>query len=352
MAFRFIHTADWHLGQQFHGFERSAEHALFLDWLLTTLTERQPDALLVSGDIFDTIHPPATAQRRFYRFLADARVACPALQIILTAGNHDSGTRLEAPSDLLSSLDIQVVGTIPRRSNGTVDSSRLLVPLRSRKGAVEVIALAVPFLRPSDVPVVEGARDPYLDGIREFHRALVDEAIALRDASFPRAALVALGHCHLTGAEESRESERCLVIGGSEALGIDAYPKQLAYVALGHLHKPQSLDGGRIRYSGSPIPLSFSERRYQHRVLEVVVEEGALVSVTDIPVPRTVPLQRVPESGAVSLPEILTLLGQLPEATTVPPEDHPFIEVHVLDDGPDRRDGVRSTRPCARRRPA
>lgn len=335
MAFRFIHTADWHLGQQFHGFERSTEHGRFLDWLLATLTERLPDALLVSGDLFDTIHPPATAQRRFYKFLADARVACPALQIILTAGNHDSGTRLEAPSDLLASLGIQVVGTIPRGADGVVDVSRLLIPLRSRDGAVEAIALAVPFLRPSDVPVVEGARDPYLDGIREFHRGLVYKAVALRDARFPRAALIALGHCHLTGAEESRESERCLVIGGSEALGIDAYPKELAYVALGHLHKPQSLDGGRIRYSGSPIPLSFSERRYQHRVLEVQIEEGSVVSVTDVPVPRTVALQRVPESGAASVSEILALLGRLPEATTAPTEDHPFIEVHVRDDGPD-----------------
>jgi exonuclease SbcD len=335
MALRFFHTADWHLGQQFHGFDRDAEHTRFLDWLLAQLVERRPDALVVSGDIFDSISPPASAQRRYYQFLARARAACPALQIILTAGNHDSATRLEAPSDLLADLGIHVVGTIPRRPEGSADPTRLLIPLRSAAGTVEALVLAVPFLRPSDVPAVEGARDPYLEGIRELHRKLVAEAGAQRDAQFPGAALIALGHCHLTGAEESRESERCLVIGGSEALGTDAYPAELVYVALGHLHKPQSLDGGRIRYSGSPIPLSFSERRYVHRILEVAVADGQVTSVTDLPIPRTVSLQRIPESGALPLPEILPLLTQLPAASTASTTDHPFLEVQVLDDGPD-----------------
>jgi DNA repair protein SbcD/Mre11 len=335
MALRFFHTADWHLGQQFHGFDRDAEHSRFLDWLLAQLVERRPDALVVSGDIFDSISPPASAQRRYYQFLARARAACPALQIVLTAGNHDSATRLEAPSDLLTDLGIHVVGTIPRRPDGSVDPTRLLIPLRSAAGPVEALVLAVPFLRPSDVPAIDGARDPYLEGIREFHRRLVADATALRDAQFPGAALIALGHCHLTGAEESRESERCLVIGGSEALGTDAYPAELSYVALGHLHKPQSLDGGRIRYSGSPIPLSFSERRYVHRVLEVSVADGRLTAVTDLPIPRTVSLQRIPESGALPLPQILPLLAQLPAASTAPTADHPFLEVQILDDGPD-----------------
>lgn len=335
MALRFFHTADWHLGQQFHGFDRDAEHARFLDWLLAQLVERRPDALVVSGDIFDSISPPASAQRRYYQFLARARAAYPALQIVLTAGNHDSATRLEAPSDLLADLGIHVVGTIPRRPDGSVDPTRLLIPLRSAAGPVEALVLAVPFLRPSDVPAIDGARDPYLEGIREFHRRLVADATALRDAQFPGAALVALGHCHLTGAEESRESERCLVIGGSEALGTDAYPAELVYVALGHLHKPQSLDDGRIRYSGSPIPLSFSERRYVHRVLEVAVADGRLSAVTDLPIPRTVSLQRIPESGALPLPEILPQLAELPAASTAPTTDHPFLEVQILDDGPD-----------------
>jgi exonuclease SbcD len=335
MALRIFHTADWHLGQQFHGFDRDAEHARFLDWLLSQLVDRRPDALVVSGDIFDSISPPASAQRRFYQFLAQVRAACPILQIVLTAGNHDSASRLEAPSDLLAGLGIHVVGTIPRRADGTVDPARLLIPLKSASGKVEAIALAVPFLRPSDVPSVEGSRDPYLDGIREFHRRLVAEAGVLRDTQFPDAALIALGHCHLTGAEESRESERCLVIGGSEALGVDSYPKDLAYVALGHLHKPQSLDGGRIRYSGSPIPLSFSERRYTHRVLEVVIADARLQSVADLPIPRTISLQRIPESGALPLAGVLPMLAQLPAASTAPAADHPFLEVHILDDGPD-----------------
>ncbi len=335
MALRFIHTADWHLGQLFHGFDRDAEHAHFLDWLLRQLIERRTDVLVVAGDVFDSISPPARAQRRFYQFLAQARIACPALQVVLTAGNHDSASRLEAPSDLLAGLDIHVVGTVPRRADGTVDTARMLVPLRNPAGQVEALALAIPFLRPADVPAPADAADPYLDGLREFHRNVVAEAQAIRDERFPGAALVALGHCHLTGGEESRESERRLVIGGSEALGTDVFPPGLAYVALGHLHQPQEFDGGRIRYCGSPIPLSFSERRYGHRVVEVEVGEGQLRSVTGLPIPRLVTLQRLPESGALPLPEVLALLAQLPAVTVPPALDSPFLEIHVLDTGPD-----------------
>ena len=335
MALRFIHTADWHLGQLFHGFDRDAEHARFLDWLLRQLIERHADALIVAGDVFDSISPPARAQRQFYEFLARVRTACPALQVVITAGNHDSATRLEAPSDLLAGLHIHVVGTIPRRADGTVDTARMLIPLRGPAGHVEALALAIPFLRPADVPASEGAGDPYLDGIREFHRNVVAEAQALRDERFPGAALLALGHCHLTGAEESRESERRLVIGGSEALGVDVFPPGLAYVALGHLHQPQEFDGGRIRYCGSPIPLSFSERRYRHRVVEVEVGEGQLGSVTALTIPKLVTLQRLPETGALPLPGVLALLAQLPVAALPPALDSPFLEIHVLDTGPD-----------------
>ena len=175
---RLCHTADWHLGQVFHGYDRDHEHACFLAWLLETLTARRPDALLVAGDVFDTVNPSAVAQRRFYDFLARAHAALPSLQIVLIAGNHDAAARLEAPSSLLESLRITVVGTVPRDAAGEPEAGKFLVPLRDAAGKVQAIVLAVPFLRPSDVPVLPDAADPYLDGIRALYRRATDAALA------------------------------------------------------------------------------------------------------------------------------------------------------------------------------
>jgi len=332
---RLLHTADWHLGQTFHLYERDYEHAQFLAWLLTVISERKPDVLLLSGDVFDSVNPSASAQRRYYQFLHEARATLPTLQMVVIAGNHDAAARLEAPAELLEGLNIHVVGTVSRSEAGEITRSKFIVPLRNAAGEVCALALALPFLRPSDVPFLSGTADPYLDGIRELYRQVSVDAAQLRDSTYPGTALVALGHCHMQDAVESRDSERRIVIGGAEALSTDIFPPELTYVALGHLHKPQELDGGRVRYSGSPIPLSFSEKEYEHRVLEVVLEAGRLSSVTGVPVPRAVPLLRVPRGKAVGFIELLEQLADLPAQHELALELHPFLEVRVLDDGPD-----------------
>lgn len=101
---RILHTADWHLGQVFHGYDRDYEHARFLDWLLVKIQEIQPDVLLLAGDVFDSINPSAIAQKRFYGFLAQAHTLLPTMQMLITAGNHDSAARLESPSPLFKEL--------------------------------------------------------------------------------------------------------------------------------------------------------------------------------------------------------------------------------------------------------
>ena len=326
---RILHTADWHLGQSFHDYDRDYEHAQFLDWLLHTLAERRTDVLLIAGDVFDSVNPSATAQRRFYDFLARAHTTLPALQIVATAGNHDAGARLEAPAELLESLRITVVGTVSRDEAGAIQYPRFLVPLKAVNGEVAAIAIAVPFLRPADVPEVPEAADFYLDGIRELYRCATEHA----QREHPHATLIALGHCHMQDAAESRDSERRIVIGGAEALRTDIFPAHLAYVALGHLHRPQELDGGRIRYCGSPIPLSFSEKDYPHRVVEIVLD--GTVAATSVLVPKTAALQRLPANKAAPIAEVLQLLADAVFDSELPPEAHPFLEVRVLDDGPD-----------------
>lgn len=334
-AFRFIHTADWHLGQSFYGHERDFEHGRFLDWLRETLIAKKPHALLISGDVFDTVNPSATAQRRFYDFLARVHAASPDLQIVVTAGNHDAAARLEAPAELFRSLNISAIGTVARDSDGAIRYGKFLVPLKGSDGGIAAIAVAVPFLRPSDVPEVPDANDAYLDGMRALYNEAVAAACKLREAKYPGAVLIAMAHCHLQGAEESRDSERRLIIGGEEALGEDVFPAELAYVALGHLHRPQRFQGGRIQYSGSPIPLSFSEKDYSHRVVEVSVEPGKPAVCEGLQIPKSASLLRVPAKGAATLDEVLRLLRELPDEGTVPPDERPFVEVRVLEDGPD-----------------
>lgn len=331
---RLFHSADWHLGQSFHGFSREYEHGKFLSWLLGSLAEQRPDALLISGDIFDSVNPSAAAQRQFYNFLAAARQALPVLQIIFTAGNHDAAARLEAPSGLFESFGISAVGTISRDASGEIDYSKFLVPIRDHSGHVRAIAAAVPFLRPADVPIVEGAQDPYLDGIRHLYIQAADAAVALRESTHPGAVLVALGHCHMHGGTESRDSERRIVIGGAEALREDTFPELFSYVALGHLHRPQSLSEGRIHYSGSPIPLSFSEMHLRHQIVQIDIDETS-TTVTSIPIPLTALLLRLPAGQAAKIEDVLALLAAHPFDSRLPPEAHPFLEIRVLDDRPD-----------------
>jgi DNA repair protein SbcD/Mre11 len=330
-----FHTADWHLGQTFCGYDRDYEHRCFLDWLLAEIRSQRPDALIVAGDVFDSINPSAVAQKRFYNFLANAYGTLPGLQIVLTAGNHDAGARLEAPAGLLDSLNISVVGTVKQDDAGNIDPAKFLVPLKDDAGVVQAIAMAVPFLRPSDVPLVSNADDPYLDGVRELYRLTTEAAAEMRAELNPDAALIAMGHCHLHGGEESRDSERRLVIGGAEAIGPETFDPRIAYVALGHLHRAQQFDGGRIRYSGSPIPLSFAEADYRHQVIRLTFEKTRLASMTEIPIPLAVMLLRIPASGAAKIDDVVSQLEALSSDALLPLEQHPFLEVRVLEEGPD-----------------
>ena len=162
---RLLHTSDWHLGQALHSYDRAYEHQCFLDWLIETLVAERVDALLVAGDVFDTANPSSKAQKQLYRFLQQARRRAPALDIVVIAGNHDSPGRLEAPGPLLEDHGTTVIGHVLRGADGAIDIGRMVVPLHDSSGAVAAWCLAIPFLRPGDLPRVEGDTDPYLGGI-------------------------------------------------------------------------------------------------------------------------------------------------------------------------------------------
>ena len=170
---KIIHTADWHIGQTFFGYDRFQEHQYFLDWLTDQITTQQIDVLLISGDIFDVANPSAQAQRQFYRFLRRVTEQNPGLQIILIAGNHDSASRLETPIPLLEEMNIQIRGTVRKRADGTIDTEELIIELKDRSGKRQGWCLAVPYLRQGDYPAVESEGDPYQAGVKAMYDTLV-----------------------------------------------------------------------------------------------------------------------------------------------------------------------------------
>lgn len=330
---KILHTSDWHLGQSLRGFDRHYEHQCFLDWLLVQIQTEDIDVLLVSGDVFDNANPSSASQKQLYRFLQTARAAAPHLRIVLIAGNHDSPGRLEAPSPLLELFETRVVGQKRRDASGAIDLESLLVPLYDRHNALKAWCLAVPFLRPGDVPRIEADSDPYLSGVAELYRQTLELALAKRQ---PGQAVLALGHCHMAGGNVSRESERRIVIGGAELLSTGIFDERIAYAALGHLHLPQSVAGKEwVRYSGSPLPMSFAEIHYPHQIVRFELDGEQAKAIRSIAVPRAVELLRIPTQPA-PLNEVLEALHQLEFSEwNLPEEQWPYLEVRIRFDAPE-----------------
>lgn len=318
---KLIHTSDWHLGQTFHGQERHTEHRVFLDWLLDTLVARRPDALLIAGDVFDVVNPSLRAQELLYDFIVTAHERLPSLDIVMIAGNHDSGSRIELPAPLMQRLRAHARGRVHWRDDGRLDDEHLLIPLYDTHDEIGAWCLALPFLRPAEV--TGGDLTGYVDGICQVHQELIDAA---RQRRQPGQALVAMSHAHLQGASVSENSERPIVIGGEEALPSSLFPDDIAYVALGHLHRPQHVGEERIRYSGTPLPMDFSEAHYRHQIIEVTLEGERLASLESLPIPRAVELLRV---GPLVLEDALNQLEILSLDDTLPRERWPWLEVRL-----------------------
>lgn len=322
---KILHTADWHLGQLFYEYDRSFEHQQFLNWLLKTIATEEIEVLLVSGDVFDISNPAATSIRMFYSFLQQATRDNPHLQLVITAGNHDSASRLEAPKPLLESSNIHIIGTIEKNNDGSINYEKLILPLRNKSGEIQTWCLAVPFLRTGDYPVVANAENPYTEGVAALYR----EAFAFANQhKKAHETIIAMGHLHTQQAEisEMDKTER-LIMGGVECVAASAFDSEIKYVALGHIHKAQRIGGNNhIRYSGSPLPMSFSERHYKHQV--VVFElQSELAHLKTIEIPVTIPLLQIPSKPA-PLDEVLAQLHQLKEKNDDEPA--PYLEVQVL----------------------
>ncbi|GAB6261609.1 exonuclease SbcCD subunit D C-terminal domain-containing protein [Photobacterium sp. R1] len=329
---KILHTSDWHLGHQLHGYPREYEHQQFLNWLAETLEAEQVDALLVAGDIFDTANPPASAWRMLYRFLARLAKTLPDLNVVITGGNHDSPSKLDAPHELLKAFDLHLVGGISRDEQGQLEMDRLLVPLTDKNGHTAAWVLAVPFLRSSDLRTDDLSEndDRLIKGVEILYQQVTDAAKQRRE---PGQALIGMGHVYMASGQLSEMSERRVLGGNQHALPASIFPESLCYAALGHLHLAQRVaQTEHIRYSGSPLPLSMSERHYKHQVVLVELDGEKLAEIQPIPVPRVVEMLKVPAEPQ-PLKSVLAALKEL-DRDDSPREAQPFLEVPVLLDKP------------------
>ncbi|WP_199508755.1 MULTISPECIES: exonuclease SbcCD subunit D C-terminal domain-containing protein [unclassified Psychrobacter] len=269
-----LHTSDWHLGRRLYGQMRYEEFAAFLAWLQDTMHAQQVDILIVAGDVFDTMTPSNRAQALYYEFLAAvAKSTCQ--HIVIVAGNHDSPSFLDAPSQFLRALNVHVIGT------ACDDASDEVLVLDNANGQPTAIVAAVPYLRDRDVRgssagesmdtkdanVVKGIQTHY-DRVAAIAK---DKQAALLASNLNYVPIIATGHLFAAGGKTTEDDGvRELYVGNLGKVTADTFDDSFDYVALGHLHVPQRVGGcEHIRYSGSPIAMGFGEARQQKQVLLV-----------------------------------------------------------------------------------
>lgn len=257
---RILHTSDWHLGRSLYGRKRYEEFAAFLAWLEELLEKEHIDILLVAGDIFDTTTPSNRAQELYYHFLH--RVAESSCHyVVITAGNHDSPSFLNAPRDLLRHLQVYVVGSV-----GTSPAEEVLL-LKDPEGEPQLIVAAVPYLRDRDIRRVEPGESPadkdrkLVEGIKEHYALVGKRAQEVLDSLEHPVPAIVMGHLFAAGGYTMEgDGVRELYVGSLVHVGADVFPHQFDYAALGHLHTGQTVAGKKeYRYAGAPLPMGFGE---------------------------------------------------------------------------------------------
>ncbi len=273
-SMRILHTADWHIGHRLYEQPRIEEHRQFLDWLLAKIKEKEVDVLLVAGDIFDTALPSSGATDLYYQFLFRLYRETRA-HAVITAGNHDSPRHLAAPREFLRMGRTHVVGLAS-------EPEECVLALPSENPRVAIAA--VPYLSESELSHISFETEPdRAERYRSRLKAFYHQCIACMPSDLPK---ILMGHLFVHGGRVG-ESERNIQIGGATAMQVSDFPDDVAYVTLGHLHRPHAISGASypIRYAGSPLPLRFNEANYRKKVYLLDVATTSDVEVEDIEIP-------------------------------------------------------------------
>ncbi|MCD8413925.1 exonuclease SbcCD subunit D C-terminal domain-containing protein [Tenacibaculum dicentrarchi] len=277
---KILHTADWHLGHRLHEQSQLAEQTLFLNWIENYIINQKIDLLLISGDVFDTGSPSNQSLAMYYNFLVKLqKTSCK--NIIITGGNHDSPGTLNAPKELLNALSIKVVG----KATENIADEVFEININNEK----VLIGAVPYLRDGDIRRAV-AGESFDDLTDKYKKALINHyqeiAIECEKINISNAPVIAMGHLFATGGSVS-DSEQNIYVGTLGHIGAQDFPKYFDYVALGHLHRPQIVgENDKIRYSGSPNILSFSEINYDKKIIVLEVSANQITNIEDVIIPN------------------------------------------------------------------
>jgi exonuclease SbcD len=304
-SFKILHTSDWHLGCRLLNKDRDAEQEDMLSWLIKIVEEQKINLLIVAGDIFDTGAPANSARRLYYSFLRNLiRTGCE--HVVIVGGNHDSPSMLEAPKEILELLHIHVTGAAFADEDGSIDYSKEIVEIRDDKNELKAVLGSVPFLRDRDImkAIAGQSYDDRIttmrEGLKEHYNKIAELLKEYKD--IPR---IVTGHLFaektiLPGNALRQEGENDIHIGNLAQVDMSLFQDMFTYIALGHIHKSQALGNAEnVRYSGSLIPMSFSEREDKKTVTVIDFDQENIEGINLIEVPETRKIHRF--SGTVSL---------------------------------------------------
>lgn len=286
---KILHTSDWHLGHTLYNYDRTEEQMAMLQQMADIVREEKPDIFLLCGDVYHTPQPSAAVQTMFTNALVQIRDANPGMTIVITAGNHDSGSKHDIFRTPWKALRVYTVGGID------ASQKEELVVEVAGKGYV----IAVPYVNERNMP-------------RGFYQELLD---IVKEKNVDNLPVVMMAHTTVRGCDfAGHDNASEYTVGGIDSYGLDEMGTGYDYLALGHIHHGQFIHSGRhnVRYCGTPIPVSFDER-YMHSVSIVeIAEHGESPMVREMEINPHRPLVTLPTEGAATWEEAKALLQDFP----------------------------------------
>lgn len=287
---KILHTSDWHLGHTLYNYDRTEEQTHMLQQIEEIVRQQQPDVFILAGDVYHTSQPSAAVQTLFANTLVNIHEACKDMTIVITAGNHDSGSRHEIFRTPWQALNVYAIGNISRDNTY---SHIIEIP---GKGFI----IAIPYCNERNIP----------DG---FFSQLLDDVAQRNTQQLPvvMTAHTTVNGCDFTGHDHATD----YTVGGIDSIDISQLGEGYDYLALGHIHHEQFVHTGHhnVRYSGTPLAVSFDEN-YPHSVSMVeICHHGDKPRVTPIEITNLHPLVTLPATGAVAWNEALDKLKAFPD---------------------------------------
>jgi exonuclease SbcD len=286
---KILHTSDWHLGHTIYNYDRMEEQKAMLEQMVTLVAEHKPDVFLLCGDVYHTSQPSSSVQTMFTDAMVKIHNAHPDMKIIVTAGNHDSGTKHEIFRNPWMALNVHVIGTLNKINS---DEHIIEIP---HKGYI----IAIPYVNERNMP--EG-----------FFQELLEQVNKQNTENLPiiMTAHTTVSGCDFSGHDDCSE----YVVGGIDSIDIRQFGDGYDYLALGHIHHAQYIPGSqkKARYSGTPLPVSFDET-YDHSVTLIELNQhGELAQSDTISIFNPRPLVTLPSQGMATWEQAKQLLQEFP----------------------------------------